>query len=282
MGSNPIGGASTIRFMFPLASSVAEVIDILDDIIDWSVDNVHPIGCFAVLHRRTDVLIQEALDRGGFFENPEGIDRLATVFANTYIDLMNGLIRGEFPSAWKLALNPDNTLLQSLVLPINAHVLYDLGIAIAQFAREGGDLKAVRRDFDLISDIDHPSWGMYGPVAQQGSPDVRLLRPFVPNRLFEWMLTRARGKTWRFAENLLEHPGDATAIRMAQVDYTRKMARRWWVILLPLARAQSRDVVANIKMFREAQPDWTPDIPKWFGWFCWITAPLVRKGRMGI
>ena len=67
------------------ATTIDEVIVILDTIISTSEKNQDPLGYFAVLYRKVTLKVKEGIAEGFFDDNPR-MERFDVVFANRYIE----------------------------------------------------------------------------------------------------------------------------------------------------------------------------------------------------
>ena len=98
------------------------------------------MGYFAALYRRVTVEVKGRMDKGHFVD-PARMEALDAVFANRYLDAYHRYRCGEGTTrAWTYAFtasaDPEPTVLQHLLMGMNAHISLDLGIAAAEVALE--------------------------------------------------------------------------------------------------------------------------------------------------
>ena len=111
-------------------------------------------GYFPAMYSRVTTQIADSIDSHAFVDG----DRM-NVFATEFASRYTRAFRQEIPRAscweasWDVAADGDLLIVQQLLLGINAHVNYDLPQAVAEVARETGDLASVRKDFDAVNDV---------------------------------------------------------------------------------------------------------------------------------
>ena len=140
----------------PAANTIDEVIARLDEHIARSRRERDRTGYFAVLYRGVTVRVKEDI-AAGRFEDGGRMEHLDVTFANRYLDALERHRRGEptsrcWVAAFAAARSPFPTVLQHLLLGINAHINLDLGVAAAE-AAPGDGLGPLRKDFDAINDL---------------------------------------------------------------------------------------------------------------------------------
>jgi hypothetical protein len=138
------------------ARSIAEVIDHLDQIINWSLVHQSRIGYFAVLYRSMTIAVQQGI-LSDAFEDGERMAQLDVIFANRYLQAWEAYTNKQpCTTAWCAAFdaceNNDLIVLQHLILGINTHINLDLAIAAAELCPED-KIHALKRDFDHINNV---------------------------------------------------------------------------------------------------------------------------------
>src|SRR5688500_2806352 len=140
----------------PDPRSIQEVLDRLDEEIENAIRKGSRTAYFASLYRS---VTQRVLDgvRGGRFEDGPRMELLDAVFANRYLTALRAYQRNERTSrCWKAAFDASEakrlTIIQHLMLGMNAHINLDLGIAAAQVA-PGASLSAMKHDFEEITKL---------------------------------------------------------------------------------------------------------------------------------
>lgn len=138
------------------AENYQDVLRILDDILAQAKRENDRVGYFAALYKRVTMRIHESIERREFDDN-ERMERMITIFANRYLDaLVCFREKRKVTGPWMLTLVTTRawppTLLQHLLLAMNAHINFDLGIAAATVC-PGDQLDSFRGDFDKINAI---------------------------------------------------------------------------------------------------------------------------------
>ncbi len=111
-------------------------------------------GYFAALYSLMTERVCEGLAAGRFQEG-DRLQRLTCHFAARYLDAFEAFRDGRpAPASWTVAFRAGRRwrpiILQHLLLGMNAHINFDLGISAAQVA-DGGELRQVQADFDEIN-----------------------------------------------------------------------------------------------------------------------------------
>ncbi|MFP4282073.1 MAG: DUF5995 family protein [Opitutales bacterium] len=135
-------------------STIDEVIAALDAIVqrEWAAGSA--AGYFPALYGRVTVAVKEAIARGDFEDNAR-MERLDVLFAQRYLEADAAWSAGgAVPGSWKAAFaqsGRDLTVLQHLLLGMNAHIGFDLGLSTEACA--SGELLDLKADFLRINDI---------------------------------------------------------------------------------------------------------------------------------
>ena len=138
------------------ATTIQEVIDQLDRIIEASRSSESPLGYFAALYRRVTFEVQQKLGTG-YFDDDVRMEKLDVVFANRYLSAYQDYQAGKIVThSWKrafdLSTQEELIVLQHLLLGMNAHINLDLGIAAAQVSTPD-TIHYLQSDFNRINDI---------------------------------------------------------------------------------------------------------------------------------
>jgi hypothetical protein len=138
------------------SQTIDDVIRQLDGIIERCHDRGSRLGYFPAMYRKTTAEVKKGIETGRF-EDPARMERLDVVFAERYLRAFEQFERGERPTAawdyaFSLETSEDPTVIQHLLLGMNAHINLDLGISAAQIA-PGPSLDSLKRDFDEINTI---------------------------------------------------------------------------------------------------------------------------------
>lgn len=132
-----------------------EVLSELDRIIDTSVTENSFLGIFAYVYRRTTARIKQAILEKQFEDNAR-METIDVAFANLYITAYQSYATNlKCSRSWESAFNAKYekiTIIQHLLLGMNAHINLDLGIAAATIA-SGVNLPAIKNDFMKVNQI---------------------------------------------------------------------------------------------------------------------------------
>lgn len=161
--------------------SIDDVLRSLDLIIDESIAERSPLGYFAALYRRVTAAVKQAIESGAFQDN-QRMEKLDIVFAQRYLDAYQtfrttGAATRSWLAAFHEAPNRAPTVLQHLLLGMNAHISLDLGIAAAEVAEN--DVLSLKDDFFAINAI-------LGSLV--GDTQARLTRIFTPLAIVDTLL----------------------------------------------------------------------------------------------
>lgn len=191
-----------------LARTIDEVIAQLDDIIARSIREGSRLGYFAALYRKVTVKVKEGIAQGRF-ENGPRMERFDVTFANRYLQAMDQFRRGQQPTqCWLVSFRAAAAwrpiILQDLLLGINAHINFDLGIAAAEIA-PGDELPSLQHDFDEINNILAALVGQVESEINEVSPWINLLDHIDPNAdtaIVNFSMDTARACAWHLATTL--------------------------------------------------------------------------------
>ncbi len=139
-----------------LASTIDEVIERLDHIIDSARRERSRLGFFPALYRQVTIAVKQGIASGRFEDGPR-IQRFDVIFANRYLEAHERYIRGEYPGeSWLVAFRSAGhwrpLVLQHLLLGMNAHINLDLGVAAAHTC-PGDKLSDLKHDFDEVNKV---------------------------------------------------------------------------------------------------------------------------------
>ncbi len=136
-------------------TSIQEVLDQLDIIIENSVTVNDRLGLFAFVYRRTTAEILKEIQLKSFEDN-ERMARMDVIFANLYLDAYNKYQNNiRIPKSWEFAFvnkNKPLTILQHIIMGMNAHINLDLAVATSS-AMHGKKLVDIENDFNKVNDI---------------------------------------------------------------------------------------------------------------------------------
>lgn len=143
-----------ISTVTPLAlerlSTSEQVLDRLRRIEHDLTDKRDRRAIFATAYRITTENVRRAI-RDGRFRDRQWIEQILVAFANQYFAALDGqFVPRPWQAAFEVAQDPHSSVLRNLALSMNAHILHDLPIAVA----EVGELTAtVKADFATLNQI---------------------------------------------------------------------------------------------------------------------------------
>lgn len=207
-----------------VATSIDEVIAELGDVIERLLHERSRLGFFAALYRKVTVKVKEGIAAGRFDDGPR-MERLDVTFANRYLDALERFRRGEAPTpCWLVSFAAAATwppiILQHLLLGMNAHINFDLGIAAATTC-PGDELPSLKHDFNEINVILAGLVGQVRAEVDSLSPWINLLDNIAPRTgtaFVNFSLEKARAAAWRVAERLAPMPPDRWSAELASLD----------------------------------------------------------------
>jgi len=231
--------------------TIEEVIAHLDSIIDRSVEENNCFGIFAYVYRRTTVGIKSGIQRGRF-ENPGRMETFDVVFANLYLDAYQAFREDRDPGLSWLACfeSADKSLsiLQHVLMGMNAHISFDLGVAAA---RVTGDkpIYDLQEDFNRVNDILKELIDEMQDSIGSVSWLFKLLDRLwgnVDEKMIDFGIREFREHAWKIAvqlaeagsetekQRLLKKYDERTAAMNKAIQHPRNIFIRmaWWVIRL--------------------------------------------------
>ena len=240
------------------------VVDRLDEVVDWAIASRSRIGYFAAIYRRVTITIGDGVEAGRF-PDPDRIAAFDESFAMRFLDALAQFKAGKPPTeAWAVAFGAarraDLSILQQLLLGINAHIRLDLGVTAATLA-PNGDLRPLRAGFEAINSVLAGLVPRDRLEVEDVSPGLRHLDRvscFDCDLVDAW-LAHARAGAWAVAEGLA--PLDTADRDEAIVAVDRSVARKADRLMAPdvglrfvlryfVARRDNRDVAAVIEALR--------------------------------
>jgi hypothetical protein len=141
--------------MINLPTTIDEVLQELDCIIEDTIHKNSHLGIFAYIYRRTTARIKQAISENQFEDNAR-MELMDVTFANLYLkayyDFGNG---GVISESWKTCFEAKDeklTIIQHIILGMNAHINLDLGVAAATVA-PGEKIISLKNDFMKVNQI---------------------------------------------------------------------------------------------------------------------------------
>jgi hypothetical protein len=138
-------------------TSIDSTILRLDEIVDDARESNTNLGIFPAMYRSVTSAVRDAIRTEGFFADASQIEELTVHFADLYLDAYDRRSTGgPIPECWVLAFEAASgprrlMILQHLLLGMNAHINFDLGLATANVARN--HLDSIYPDFIRVNEI---------------------------------------------------------------------------------------------------------------------------------
>lgn len=199
---------------FTPAESIDEVIQRLEKILEYSIDKENPLGFFCALYIVVTEKIKEGIDTGDVFKDNHRMEKLDVIFANRYLEAFHLYRNGKQPTpAWELAFKateqfPAYIIMQELLAGINAHINFDLGIAVAEVA-PGELIDGLHKDFMTINSILGKLTDQMRSELNELSPRIGLIDGWLRGAddiVLNFSLKKARDDAWDFAKALAPLP----------------------------------------------------------------------------
>ncbi|HJP62435.1 MAG TPA: DUF5995 family protein [Mucilaginibacter sp.] len=210
------------------AKTLDDVIAALEGIIAESIDGKSRLGYFAALYLKVTNAVKEGIASGQFSDGKQ-LAELDVVFANRYLDAYHQWKNKQPTSnSWMVAFQQTESsqvlVLQHLLLGMNAHINFDLGIAAVEVC---GDrpMTVLKADFNAINLIIASLTNQVLNELGQVSPLLSLLGLHASNSnfaLIQFSIDNARDGAWCFAEDLSLKKGANRDQFIAQRDETIK------------------------------------------------------------
>ncbi|TCI94394.1 DUF5995 family protein [Tenacibaculum sp. M341] len=189
-------------------TTINDVINVLEDIIQESIQNESPLGYFAALYKKVTLKVKEGIENN-FFDDGPRMEKLDVIFAKRYITAYyeyqnQQTVTVSWLKAFELAEKFWPIVLQHLLIGMNAHINLDLGIAAAEVS-EGKPIENLKNDFDkintilssLVADIENDLSDIW-PFLKKILKFTRKVDDF----LVDFSMEIARDGAWDFAVKL--------------------------------------------------------------------------------
>lgn len=212
------------------STHIDHVIRRLEYVIQWALKNNSRIGYFACLYERVTIEVDSNLDLQYFKQNDEMM-RFDIIFAEYYLLAFEGYMRGEeIPKVWQLAFDKTNdprlTVLQHLLLGMNAHINLDLAVTVSNVATPDtlddlkGDFYAINKVLSSLVDLVQDQIGeIYKSVKFFDRLFGRL-----DEKLVDKLMARYRDRAWQLAVELTNLHGHE---RIAKIKETDENMAKW-------------------------------------------------------
>ncbi len=203
---------------------IGELVSEMRGVVEDTRSRDDASGYFAAMYLGVTTTIERGLAEGTF-TTPDRLSELTSAFARRYLDAFALHRGGGSPTeSWQLAFRTARTwrptVLQHLLLGMNAHINLDLGIACAAVA-PGAEIVELKPDF---VQINHVLAGLVQAVQDRlnrVSPLYRFIDDVGGDNdraVVNFSIARARGQAWRFATELAPMDSATAADRIAEQD----------------------------------------------------------------
>ena len=240
---------TTSPYAGPPVGSIQEVIERLDQIQTYA--EAHEprgqhdgVACFSYLYHRITKRVREGIDSGRF-DDSQFVNLLDVVFANRYLAALRAsvLSPADVPDAWSVLFRRRShrhiTGLQFAAAGVNAHVNFDLAVAVADTCTQLGaapDRGAKHQSYQEINAIfaeEMQSLREHFESVWERLID-RIVLGRVINKIDDWIVVATRDVAWEAAEHLwnLRQRGDDESRFIAEIDALAGETGR--AVLLPV------------------------------------------------
>jgi hypothetical protein len=206
------------------ATTINEVIQFLDEIIESSKREECAIGLFTTLYREVTLKIKEGIDNGSF-QDSERMEKIDVIFANRYLNAYYQYKEKKKPSeCWDFSFKKAETywpiVVQHLLMGINAHVNLDLGIASAQVSTIE-NIGTLKSDFDQINIILSDMVCSVEKCLVKIWPTLTIILKLsgkIDNFFIDFSMKTARDGAWKFANEFVLLPENQRAATIQERD----------------------------------------------------------------
>jgi hypothetical protein len=206
-------------------NSIDDVLKVLDSIISRAVVENDTLGYFAALYRQVTFEVKNGIENN-FFDDGPRMEKLDVVFAKRYIDAYyswkdNRPVTQSWKAAFSYCRRNEPIVLQHLLMGMNAHINFDLGIAAAEISR-GVNIELLKNDFNKINEI--LSMQVNG-VQKNLSVIWPMLKKILSktgkfdNFLVDFSMEIARDGAWNFGSQLWKKPDNEWQAFIANRDF---------------------------------------------------------------
>jgi hypothetical protein len=183
----------------------------MDEILSWCIANNSRAGYFAALYRRVTRTVRSRIGTG-YFDDDQRMETLDVTFATRYLTAFQQWRSGDpsISACWKVAFdavaNPSLIILQNLLVGMNAHIDYDLGIAAAEVAGTLEGLDSLHDDFNKINALLACLVPTVFTELGDLSPLIHLVEDIAEpdeEKLVDFVMDIARDFAWLLANELV-------------------------------------------------------------------------------
>lgn len=244
------------------AATIEDVIDCIETIIENCKEKSSRMGYFATLYKAMTIGVQTGIEQGAF-EDGARMEQLDVAFANRYLSAYSGYVSGQVVShswmhAFKASEQDSLTVIQHLLLAINAHINLDLGIATASISTPE-DLENLHGDYNQINTVITNVYNAMEHTLRKISWPAIFLKPLDAEGLtnvINFSIRKARDAAWANAnllvgenqvqDNQIINTTDAIIAKVSTaIQNPRGIVR---LITRSILLFESKDVTKNIRI----------------------------------
>jgi hypothetical protein len=194
------------------AQDIDQVLSALAEIVASARAANSAMGYFPALYHQVTLAIKQGVAQG-FFDDGPRMERLDTVFADRFLAARQTFLAGGQPSrCWRVAFEATKSdqliIIQDLLVAMNAHINFDLGIAAAQVC-PGDSIATLQGDFDKINQLLAKLLPAAEAVVGRFSPLIGLLDQIGgrdETQILNFSMDAARADAWNHALILAHLP----------------------------------------------------------------------------
>lgn len=211
--------------MYNPPATIDKVLSELDRIIENALKENSHLGIFAYIYRRTTARIKQAILEKQFEDNAH-MELLDVAFANLYLNAYYEFERhGNISDSWKIAFQAKDeklTIIQHIILGMNAHINLDLGVAAASVA-PGEKIISLKNDFmkvnQILNDLTNEMQNRVARVSR-----LMILLDWIGKNsdevIINFSIVKAREQAWNLASVLAYLPETGKKILINETDNT--------------------------------------------------------------
>lgn len=207
------------------STHIDHVIRRLEYVIQWSKARNHRIGYFAALYERVTIEVDRQLDRSRF-SHGDLMHQFDVIFAEYFLLAFDNYMRGEnVAQVWKLAFDkakdPRLTVLQHLLMGMNAHINLDLAVTVSNLATPE-TLHLLKPDFYLINEVLASLVDLVQDQLGKIYPKLGILDRVlgrVDETIVDKLMGQFRDNAWKTAEELTGLSGNLRVYKIHEIDY---------------------------------------------------------------
>lgn len=247
--------------------TIEEVIQKLDEIIAWSIENKSTMGYFACTYRTTTIAVLEGVKKNKFEDGPRMI-AMDVAFANRYFQALENYLNGRrCTNAWfttfEAEKNDQLLIIQHILLGMNAHINLDLGISAAEIMPYR-KIAPLKNDFGVINEIIASINQKVQDSLSKICYSIDLIDKISNNKdniVLDFAISKARETSWAtayilsnssnfFRPSLIKMVDNAATLIAKNILISPKTPK---LILQKLKECESGDVVKNIEILRSTK-----------------------------